>query len=157
MYTLFGKADSVEPQGDGLYKAVIPMTSFPGIKISSVNTLKVVAMPESISITLVDSATTATGPKLLTRIFEAATSGGGGSKTESVNNVSIVTGAGGERWVVSTRKCTPPPPSKSPQRIKPAAAAATAHTPTSLHHPPIHPSTHPPAGWSRATSSCGSL
>ena len=88
--TLFGKAESFTKTSESTYECVVPMSQFPGVTLKSKNILEVDRQPDSIALKLLDTTTIAEGPKFLTRIVEAATSGGGGSKSESLNVVKLV-------------------------------------------------------------------
>lgn len=93
---LFGKAESVETFEDGVYKAVVPMTTFPGIAVTSSNyfTVTVDEPAESLAVTMLNSTTTALGPPLLVRIFEASQNS---MQTTSRNDITVVSDTRGNR------------------------------------------------------------
>ena len=84
---LLSDADNVEGSGS-TWSAVLPMSSFPGIKVTSTNFFNVKRSDDTLSIELLNSTSTATGPKFLVSIFEASQATP--PKTASVNTISII-------------------------------------------------------------------
>ena len=87
LMALLSDAESVEGSGS-VYKAVLPMSSFPGINVKSTNFFNVDRSEDSLSIELLNSTSTATGPRFLVSIFEASQATP--PKTTSFNKISVV-------------------------------------------------------------------
>lgn len=92
LMTLLSDAELVKRISDSKYKAVLPIGSFPGIKVTSEN-IFAVDRSDSLTIELISSKSTATGPQFLVNIFEASQAKP--PKTESLNKITVLEGSGG--------------------------------------------------------------
>lgn len=89
--TIFASATSVTDLGSNTFEAVVPMSNFPGITVTTTTQFTVTKFLEenlpSLRIDVIDSTSTATGPDRLVKIFNASQASP--PRTSSSNVVSV--------------------------------------------------------------------
>lgn len=84
---LLGAADTIQREDQGVFRIVTAGPAFPGLSVFSENFVRVESSNDSISLTLLDSITTAKGAPPLVAIFRAAQQE---MALRSVNEIKII-------------------------------------------------------------------